>query len=295
MTSLSETTDTSVRQELEEFGYTVVPNVLAEDECKNAYRMFHEWKNTIPDHDYIHYNVDPHGIYKYHQAGHTKHAWYIRTRPKVQSVFKDIWRTEELIVSFDGCCYIPKNLSKKDKNWTHSDQAPTSQGLQCIQGFVALTENEERTFVVYEGTHKIHHQFFKDRDIQNSKNWNRISDKDIEELKDKKRILRVPAGSLVLWDSRSFHQNQYGKPHSEERVVQYVCFLPKNYEKNTAKTQEKRLKYFQEKRTTSHWPAPIRVNGLQPQSYGNTRNVIDYSLLPEQNIDEFQEKINELL
>ena len=170
MAAINETNDLNIRQELEEKGYCIVPNVLTDQECENAYNMFHEWKTTIPDHDYIHNSVDPHGIYKHHQVGHTKHAWYIRTRPSVQNVFKNIWRTQELIVSFDGCCYIPKTSNKKDKNWTHSDQAPLTEGLQCIQGFVSLTSNKERTFVVYEGTHKIHNQFFKDRNIQNKKN-----------------------------------------------------------------------------------------------------------------------------
>ena len=59
-----------------------------------------------------------------------------------------------------------KNLNKKDKNWTHSDQAPTTHGLQCVQGFVALTDNKERTFVVYEGTHKFINSFSKKETLQ---------------------------------------------------------------------------------------------------------------------------------
>lgn len=295
MASLTETNYANVRQELEDFGYSIVHNVLTQEECKNAYNMFHEWKNTIYDHDYIHNSVDPHGIYKYHQVGHTKHAWYIRTRPAVQAVFKELWRTNELVVSFDGCCYIPKNANKKDKNWSHSDQAPITEGLQCIQGFVALTSNKERTFVAYEGTHKIHSQFFKDRNIQNSKNWNRIPDVDIEQMREQRRVLHVPASSLVLWDSRTFHHNQYGKPFSEERVVQYICYLPKNHPKNTQKIHQKRLKYFEEKRTTSHWPVPVRVNGLQPQTYGNERNVIDYNMLAEPDLEVLKPDILKLI
>lgn len=295
MASLQETNNKTVHQQIEEHGYCVVPNVLSDQECESAYHMFHDWKNEIHDHDYVHNSVDPHGIYKYHQAGHTRHAWYIRTRPSVQAVFKELWRTDDLIVSFDGCCYIEKKSPKKDKNWTHSDQAPTTEGLQCIQGFVALTTNKERTFVVYEGTHKMHHQFFKDRNIQNSKNWNRISDEDTAKLNDRKRVLHVPAKSLVLWDSRTFHQNQYGKPFSEERIVQYVCYLPKNHPKNTPKMHQKRVKYFGEKRTTSHWPVPVRVNGLQPQTYGNERNKIDYDLLTEPYLQDLQEDIEKLL
>ena len=152
-----------IRSELETNGYCVIPNVLNQEECNQAHHMFHEWKNTIPNHDKFHNNVDPHGIYKYLEVGHTKHAWFIRTRENVQNIFKDLWGCDELIVSFDGCCYIPKEFKKKDKCWLHSDQAPISEGLQCIQGFVSITENKERTFVVYEGTHKIHHQYFKDK------------------------------------------------------------------------------------------------------------------------------------
>ena len=263
MAAIQENNESSIRRQIEEHGYCVVENVISEEECENAYNMFHEWKNTISDHDYIHNSVDPHGIYKYHQVGHTKHAWYIRTRPSVQAVFKELWNTQELIVSFDGCCYISKNSNKKDKNWTHSDQAPTKEGLQCIQGFVALTSNKERTFVVYEGTHNIHHKFFEDRNIKNSKNWNRIPDQDIKNMEHLKRVLNVPARSLVLWDSRTFHQNQYGKPYSEERIVQYVCYLPKIILK-IIQNDEKRLNYYKDKRTTSHWPVPVRVTTSYP-------------------------------
>ena len=33
--------------------------------------------------------------------------------------------------------------------------------------------------------------------------------------------------------------------------------------------QKKRRNYFNNRRTTSHWAYPIRVNGLQAQTYGN--------------------------
>lgn len=285
----------NILNELETKGYCVVPNVLSEDECNEAYNMFHEWKDGIPNHDKIHNNCDPHGIYKYLEAGHARHAWYIRTRENVQNVFKQIWSTDELIVSYDGCCYIPKNFDKKDKCWTHSDQAPNSEGFQCVQGFVSLTNNKERTFVVYEGSHKIHHTYFKQKGIQNSKNWNLIDETTIEEMSDKKRVLNVPAGSLVIWDSRSFHQNQYGQPNSEERVVQYVCFLPKNHSKNTKNIKNKRIKYYQDRRTTSHWPCPIRVNPLQPRTYGDDSKKIDYSLLTPPNLEDLEDEIEKLL
>jgi len=76
-----------IRTELETKGYCVIPNVLNEEECLQAYNMFNEWKDSIPNHDKFHCNVDPHGIYKYLEVGHTRHAWFIRTRQNVQNVF----------------------------------------------------------------------------------------------------------------------------------------------------------------------------------------------------------------
>lgn len=326
-----------INKELQEKGYCIVPDILSPDEIEYAKSEFRKWQTTIPEHDRMHDKIDPHGIYKYHRAGHTRHAWFIRTRPQVQAVFKHLWKTDELIVSFDGSCYISKDNNSKDKIWTHTDQSAKSSELKCYQGYVALTDNKERTFRVYEGTHNIHEAYFKERftpltkrmteiktnlktEIDKSEqdkdkietlkeekkvvdkaikkfsgNWQLIDHDVLEELEERKRVLDVKAGSLVLWDSRAFHQNQYGKPKSEERMVQYVCFLPKKHPNNTPSEQKKRLKYFKEQRTTSHWPCKISVNGLQTRTWGDDSLVIDYDALPINDLSEFEEEIMKII
>ena len=276
-------------------GYVIIPQILSPQEIQDAKTMFFQWKDSIPNHDHIHYKTDPHGIYKTLEAGHQRHAWFIRTRPKVQDVFKKLWQTEELIVSFDGNCYIPKALQKKDNIWTHTDQAPAHKEFKCYQGLVSLTDNQERTLVAYEGSHLLHQPYFEDRGISHKNNWNLIDPEYLEEIQDRKRVLNIPAGSLVLWDSRTFHQNQYGKPGSEERLVQYVCYFPKNHSNNTEAMKRKRKKYFDTRRTTSHWPAPISVNGLQPRTYGDSTLKIDYSILAEPNLEDLMPEIEKLL
>lgn len=283
----------NIKTDLEKNGYAIVQNVLTPEEIDTAKSMFYEWQKTVPNN--IHSQVNPHGIYKFHEVGHQRHAWYIRTNPKVQQVFKSIWNTDDLITSFDGSCYIPKEWKKKDKHWIHTDQAPDSQGLKCIQGFVSLTENQERTFVVYENSHSIHHSYFQDKGIQSKKNWHVIDPQTIDNMKESRRVLHVPAGALVLWDSRCFHSNRYGSPGSEERIVQYVCFLPKNHQNNTTAMQKKRMKYFQEKRTTSHWPAPISVNSKQPRTYGDDSKMIDYSILKQPLLEDMKDKIMKII
>jgi hypothetical protein len=294
---LSEIKESTVKGQLEKNGYVVIPNVLSPVEIKTARGYFDEWLDQNKQLRDLHKIIDSHGIFKFGQVGHQKHAWYIRTREKVQQPFREIWDTDDLVVSFDGTCYIDQNAKNKDSNWTHSDQSPKKLGLTCVQGFVSLTDNEERTFRVYRGTHKIHSEVLGDTEMKGV--WARVSDEWVNSNKELKVTIKVPAGAMVLWDSRCFHQNQYGVvlpgKTAEERIVQYVCYLPKNNPGNTKKMQEKRRLYFETRRTTSHWPYPIHVSGLQPQTYGDSARLIDYSLIQKADLSEFQSEIDKLI
>ena len=279
--------------ELKEKGYCVIPDVLPQEEISLATESFKKWYNSTPNLKLFHEKIDPHGIFKHHEVGHQYFAWYLRTRPQIINIFQQIWETKDLVVSFDGCCYIPEGLSKKDNIWTHTDQASNNSDLTCYQGFVSLTSNEKTTLIVYEGSHLLHQEYFSDKP-KSSTNWNLIDHETLDKIKDSKKTLKVSPGSLVIWDSRTFHQNCYGNP-SEERLVQYLSYLPKQSSKNTKAMQAKRLKYFKERRTTSHWAYPIRVNSLQPQTYGDKSKLIDYSALEEPNLENLLESIQTLI
>lgn len=282
-----------IKAELDEKGYCIVEDVLSTEEVKEARKYFDEFLNSHPQIKESHNQVSPHGIFKHFNAGQQRHAWFVRTRPKVQNVFKEIWKTDELVVSFDGSCYIPADCKKKDNIWTHTDQAPSKQGLRCIQGFVALTDNTHRSLVVYEGSHLLHEEYAKKRNLTSSKDWLLIEHDYLKEIGESRRVLQVKAGSLVLWDSRTFHQNQYGNACNEERIVQYVCFLPRA--NLTEKMQEKRIEYFLDERTTSHWPYPVKVNGMQPQNYGNKKLIIKYDEMRPANLEDMLDDIIKIL
>lgn len=279
--------------ELKEKGYCVIPDVLPQEEISIATESFKKWYNSTPNVKLFHEKIDPHGIFKHHEVGHQYFAWYLRTRPQIINIFQQIWETKDLVVSFDGCCYIPEGLNKKDNIWTHTDQASNNSELTCYQAFVSLTSNEKTTLIVYEGSHLLHQEYFSDKP-KSSTNWNLIDHETLDKIKDSKKILKVAPGSLVIWDSRTFHQNCYGNP-SEERLVQYLSYLPKQSSKNTKAMQAKRLKYFTEKRTTTHWAYPIRVNSLQPQTYGDKSKLIDYSALEEPNLENLLDSIQTLI
>ena len=284
---------TNYEEDLKEKGYCIIEDILSPEEVEEGRKYFFEWLNSNSQIKKIHNKISPHGIFKHFEIGHQRHAWFIRTRPKVQEVFKKIWKTDELAVSFDGSCWISSDVKKRDNIWTHTDQAPNKKGLTCIQGFVALTSNTNRSLVVYEGSHKLHEKYCEERNLKSSKNWLLIEEDYLKKIQDTRRVLNVKAGSLVLWDSRTFHQNQYGENCDEERIVQYVSFLPKSG--LTEKMIEKRLKYFLERRTTSHWAYPVNVNGLQPQNYGNKELKINYAELCPPELDDLLDDIYDIL
>lgn len=238
-------------KELEEKGYAVVKGVLTEEKVQTASKLFYEWVNAVPQ---------PDTFYGMNKEGNQKHSWFIKTDPDVQAVFKKIWNTDDLVTGFDGTCWIPKDYNAIDTCWTHTDQAASKKGLHCFQGFVSLTANVDRSLVVYEGSHLLHETYMKERGLTGSKNWRLIDPEYLKELK--RRVVKVDAGDMVLWDSRTFHQSQYGK--NEERLIQYVCFLPRFHEGNTPGQQRQRLKYFKNRRTTTHWPYPLCVNSKEP-------------------------------
>jgi hypothetical protein len=268
--------------QLKELGFQVIEDVLADSEIEIGKKMFFDWHNIQ--------NIGklPHGIFKHHQVGHTAFAWYTRTRPKVIDVFRQLWKQDDLIVSFDGSCYISPDEKRRDTWWYHTDQAPNNSEFCCVQGFVAFTDNETTTLKVMPGTNLEHANYMKSRGITHSKNWQKI-DQDVNFTE---KVVSVKRGSLILWDSRTFHQNQYG--NGEERLVQYVCYLPRS--RANKSNLQKRSVYFQERRTTSHWPTPVRVNGLQPQVYGDSSKLIDYTLLQDHpdNIQFLQDHQNEI-
>ena len=281
-------------------GYTVIPNVFDENEINEYWTEFNKWRENVPQLDELHYIIESNGIYKYHQVGHQRFAWVARTNPKIINIFKQLWNTDELVTSFDGCCYYPSDYENYPTYWTHTDQSSRKKGVHCYQSFLSLTNNSERTFVVYKGSHLLHEKYFEEMNIDEPSDWN-ILDKDyVDILIDKQEILEVKKGDLVVWDSRTFHQNTGGTPTcKEERLIQYLCYLPKNNNKNNEKEKQQRKKYFENLRTTSHWPYPMNVVPKQPNGYNyhnqDNQIYIDYDSLPNPDIDDLKEEIEKLL
>ena len=288
-------------KELEDNGYTVIPNVYNQKEIEEYWKEFNKWRESIPNLDYYHTIIDYHGIFKYFQVAHQRFAWLARTNPKILNIFKKIWNTNELVCSFDGCCYYPNETDEEPRYWIHTDQSPQKKGLWCYQSFLSLTNNSERTFILFKGTHKYHEHYFNTMNINNNSDWNIIEESYLDTYhKDKLEILDVSAGDLVIWDSRLFHQNTCGTlTCNEERLVQYLCYLPKHSASNNKIEQEQRKKYFYNLRTTNHWTYPMFPVSEQPRTYNyyNPYNeiIIDYDYIPKPRLYDLLPEIQKLL
>jgi len=286
-------------KELEENGYTIIHNVYNNEEIEEYKREFFYWYKNTKDVEKLHQVIHGNGIFKYFEIGHQRFTWLARTNPKIINIFKELWNSDELVTGFDGCCYYPSDYKREEIYWTHTDQSSHKKGRHCLQSFLSLTNNNERSLLIYKGSHNLHEHYFKTLNIDAPRDWCVLDKNYVSNLEDKKICVKVNAGDLVVWDSRTFHQNTCGDLNcDEERLVQYLCYLPKNNIKNDKIQQNLRREYFEERYTTSHWPYPLTNVPLQPYyNYYNQGNriIIDYASLPKPKLDDLKEEIEKLL
>jgi hypothetical protein len=225
----------------------------------------------------------PHGIIKSYGIGQSEFMWYCREQQSIINIFGDIWDTidPDLVTSFDGACYFPKGQSHR-KLFPHRDQDPRWSSLQCYQGVLQLDTSfgpENAAFVVYPQSHKIV-QFdsipFQKHCTANTtiKHWYR------QEIPIQPLRLSVPAGSFIVWDSRTFHCNQSpAKESTNHRLCAYISMLP--HPRSQFPTfpqsyisvwQKKRLHLYNTNRTTSHWPYSQGARSLRIAVNPDTRS-----------------------
>lgn len=289
-------TTQNLMQTLNMYGVAVIPNVLTGEECdsdiKSLWKELGEltsdmslplkmndkktWKTLYelyPLHSML---IQHFGI------GHLQTSWNIRQNKKISKIFAQIHKCKqnELLVSFDGLSlHLPPEDTKKGwyrgSKWYHTDQSPEHNEL-CIQGMITLYDVNENdaTLSVLEGSHKYHDSFFKTKTGNFKSDWYKLN-KDLNETEYfenkgcKPVCIKATKGSLILWNSKTFHQGiepQKERLQRNTRLVIYVCMSPKSWA--TEATLKKKQKAFDEQRTTSHWPHRPKLFPTKPQTYG---------------------------
>ena len=223
----------NVQEQLNKDGVAVIKNIINENECieyiKKAWKNFNtltsKMKKPIQqdksDSWKTFYELYPlHSMLLQHWGvGQWDFLWDIRCNKNVIDVFAKIWNCEnnDLLTSFDGFSFHlpPEQTGRgwyRGNDWLHTDQSSEKKELYTVQGFVTLYDinKYDASLCIFEGSHKSHESFFKDHNITIKKDWFRLDKKlQYEYLKNKgheQKCVLAERGSIVLWDSRLFHQ-----------------------------------------------------------------------------------------
>ena len=279
--------------DLEQKGYAIIEGVLNESECnqlENGFWSFWEhltdgkirrdkpksWKSIykyFPNHCML---------VQHSSIGHMQEIWNLRSHPVVLEVFRRIWNTTELTVSFDGAStgFAPEINGKgwhvRDK--LHLDQSPHRNGMECVQSWLTALDigHGDGTLILLEGSHKLHGAFAKhfglDKDKRYRKDWFKLEQKHIDWYKAqgcKQISIECPKGSMVLWESRTVHAGRHavmGRPVARNRMVAYISMLPisKLKKHEIVKKQQALI----QGRLTSHWAAGrVKLFSKNPGPY----------------------------
>jgi hypothetical protein len=161
-----------------------------------------------------------------------KLAWHTRMHPRVREVYEVIYNTGEVCVGMDTIFYqnTPpcRDPAATTSLWPHFDQnmtVPGSGSYEEFQGVVYLWEANETTSatVLWPQTHGDVYRQFMAGVGQHSKHFCMVKDDGLMQqfVKNARRV-PVPAGGMLLWNSRLMHQGWPNGP----RLAVPVCYEP---------------------------------------------------------------------
>jgi len=99
--------------------------------------------------------------------GQSEFLWYIRGKVNIIKIYANLWKSEELLTSFDGCgAFRPPEVDIKYRTiggWYHVDQnGYLKKGKNCVQGLLNLLPSNtyDGGIVVLPKTHQIFNEKF---------------------------------------------------------------------------------------------------------------------------------------
>lgn len=195
-----------------------------------------------------------HGILKCY-VGYAPFIWKIREQ--VKSIFADIWQTEDIITSYDGACFLPRNTrggTKTDKTWFHVDQNRIHTEFISVQGIVALSPHgkDDGGTLLLDGSCNYFSKYFRKHPDRGLGTFNPVDETDpiFRDCPAVKPVLEP--GQMLLFDSRTVHCNQKPKKNSivPARMAVYVSMYPRK--SISEKVMKERERAFSQKRMTNH-------------------------------------------
>ena len=201
------------------------------------------------------------GMLNVHSTGSLKVMDMLRRDPRVRRVFEALHGTESpLIPSRDRVGAMAPDAD--GKSWNHVDADPRGSLSRPaeFQSMLILKQGDVRDqgFVCYPGSHK---HFFRHARVDPNINSHKQG-KDFYQVPDvalaapgcARVLVRPPAGSVLLWDSRLIHCNSTGQKSPSRvgvgRIVAYLNFTPAS--KVSKEAWRKLRKAILKQKTTGH-------------------------------------------
>jgi len=232
---------------LKEYGFAILPCLLDPDEiaefqCSMWDYLEHLtqlWNRPINRTDKLSWkliNKLNFGeiIFGFWNSGHCQMAWNIRQNPKVINVFAHLFNChiEDMLCSFDAASIIlPPEVKggfwrEESSSLWHTDQSHLNNNLVGYQSWVtAFDVNEgDATLAVLKSSHRYRNEFldaFPDTNL--TRKFYALNSDELEFYKSSQGCTEIlvtcPAGSMVIWDSRTIH---YGIEPSIERIYRNI-------------------------------------------------------------------------
>lgn len=301
------------RDHYNNFGYVVIKNVLTAQQIQEAENLLWKFLSGLGtgiernnsktwSNEQWPQSALKKGIVSGYGAGQSDFMWYLRCIDSIRKPFAEIWCCDktDLVPSFDGfSIFRPINENPQwitdDSLWYHVDQnGHEKPGFACVQGQVALIDSNQRDggFVLIPKSQKVFGNIFQRLpDLgQGQIDFIRFNPKDSDspwyhEFKNENLFpikLCVPAGSLILWDSRTAHCNCAAQPIVNEdpnklrRITAFISFAPRS--QLIKADVERRKECFNTGGTSTHW--------IQAITHPHERSTRPHNFVPPELSDE---------
>ncbi len=249
-------------------------------------------------------------IHQSGSSGFIKPCWEVRSDANVMEVFAKLHNVDksELVTSTDGFGFYLPNYHKKGHFANAKKQPTTVEKLRnmvnlhvdtvytekCmkrdyVQSFVNVRETKEgqATFCFIPESHKLHfylaERFPEKKETVTKFKILNVFDLDWYLLEQKKRVeaLMLPAGSMVLFYSRTVHcgaKPMVAAADDAIRLTFYVCQVPLTKKWFTEAELARKAEYVKQGRTTTHQPADFQ---LFSKAYNNRFGITQKIVYPQ--------------
>lgn len=274
---------------LEEHGWACIEGILTQEEIAQYREDLWQFLGAISN-DKFHRDADFKSMKSTelptHQHGIIiskgfNHAWFVRRlrqHNKVLAVFALLFGTDQLTGSMDRVnVKFPGRQYKSTAPWAHADQNARLIHRILVQSYVTLYDAAENSpgNRFYQGSHLRFATEWADMRVSGKVGWLRPTPERLTELEKTCPLVKpvCPAGSLLLWDSRTIHSPSDGVQSGDGqdlngRFVIYLCYSPLWEKAGDEKFMKEKSTAFDDLRSTSHSPVPQEKFPPHPRAYG---------------------------